>query len=135
MDTLSPKQRSARMRLVKSHDTKPELTLRRIVWSLGYRYRTNRRDVTGRPDIVFIRRKCAIFLHGCFWHRHDCASGRRVPKSRLNFWLKKFKRNVQRDAVVKAELEAAGWRTLVIWECELSGNARLERRIRKFLDA
>jgi DNA mismatch endonuclease (patch repair protein) len=135
MDTLTPQQRSARMRLVKSRDTKPELQLRRIVWGLGYRYRANRRDVTGHPDIAFVGRKRAIFLHGCFWHRHDCASGRRAPRSRLNFWLHKFERNVKRDAAVMAELKSTGWRALVIWECELINRSRVERRIRKFLDA
>lgn len=135
MDTLSPQQRSARMRLVKSRDTKPELELRRIVWGLGYRYRTNRRDVAGHPDMAFVGRKRAIFLHGCFWHRHDCALGRRAPKSRLDFWLNKFERNVQRDAAVMASLKTAGWRALVIWECELTNRSRVERRIRTFLDA
>jgi DNA mismatch endonuclease (patch repair protein) len=135
MDTLTPQQRSARMRLVKSRDTKPELELRRIVWGLGYRYRTNRRDVAGNPDIALVQRKRAIFLHGCFWHRHDCASGRRVPKSRLDFWLDKFERNIRRDAAVMAELKSVGWRALVIWECELTDRSRVERGIRKFLDA
>ena len=135
MDTLTPLERSARMRLVKSRDTKPELELRRIVWGLGYRYRKNRRDVTGRPDMAFVGRRRAIFLHGCFWHRHDCGSGRRAPKSRTDFWHAKFERNVQRDALVLAELKTAGWRALVIWECELADHSRVERRIRTFLDA
>jgi DNA mismatch endonuclease, patch repair protein len=135
MDTLTPSERSERMRRVRSSDTKPERALRRIVWGLGYRYRKNRRDVNGNPDIALIRRKRAIFLHGCFWHRHECAAGRRFPKSRKSFWRVKFKRNVRRDAVVAAELKAAGWRALVVWECELADRSRLERRIRKFLDA
>jgi DNA mismatch endonuclease (patch repair protein) len=135
MDTLSPLARSTRMRSVKSRDTKPELELRRIVWGLGYRYRKNRRDVIGHPDIAFIGRKRAIFLHGCFWHRHECASGRRAPKSRTYFWNAKFKRNVLRDVVVMRELKAAGWRALVIWECDLTNPSRVEGRIRKFLDA
>lgn len=135
MDTLSPEQRSERMRRVKSQDTKPELQLRRLVWGLGYRYRKNRRDVIGHPDIAFIGRKRAIFLHGCFWHRHDCPAGRRVPKSKTDFWNAKFERNLERDALVMKKLKAAGWKALVIWECELNDHAKVERRVRRFLDA
>lgn len=135
MDTLTLEERSARMRRVKSRDTKPELELRRLVWALGHRYRKNRRDVIGQPDLAFIGRKRAIFLHGCFWHRHDCASGRRAPKSKTAFWTDKFERNVQRDAQVRQKLKIAGWRTLVVWECELRDCSRVERRVRTFLDA
>lgn len=135
MDTLSPAERSERMRRVKSSDTAPEIALRQLVWSLGYRYRKNRRDIIGHPDIAFIGRKRAIFLHGCFWHRHDCALGRRVPKSKTAFWNAKFERNVRRDKQVQRELEAAGWRSLIIWECELRDPSKIERRVRKFLDA
>lgn len=135
MDTLTPQERSERMRRVKSHDTMPELELRRLVWGLGYRYRKNRRDVIGNPDLTFLGRQRAIFLHGCFWHRHDCPSGRRVPKSRKDFWATKFERNVERDALVMKKLKAAGWRALVIWECELGDRLNVERRVRKFLDA
>jgi len=135
MDTLTREERSERMRQVRSRDTKPEFELRRLVWALGYRYRKNRRDVIGQPDIAFIGRKRAIFLHGCFWHRHDCASGRRAPKSRNEFWSAKFKKNIERDARVTREMKATGWRALVIWECELRDRAKVERRIGKFLDA
>ena len=135
MDTLTPFERSARMRAVKSSDTKPERALRRLVWGLGYRYRKHRGDIPGKPDIALISRKRAIFLHGCFWHRHDCASGRRFPKSRLDFWNSKFDRNVRRDAAVMRELRLEGWRALVIWECELAERAAVERRVRKFLNA
>lgn len=135
MDTLTPQERSARMRLIKSRDTSPEVRLRKFIWSLGYRYRKNRRDVAGTPDLTFFGRKRAIFLHGCFWHRHDCPSGRRSPKSRLKFWRKKFQRNVERDRSVIKKLKTGGWRALVIWECQLNDLARVERRVRKFLDA
>ncbi|WP_158817881.1 very short patch repair endonuclease [Methylocapsa sp. S129] len=135
MDTLTPLERSAQMRRVKSSDTKPERELRRIVWGLGYHYRKNRRDVTGNPDIAFVGRKRAIFLHGCFWHRHDCASGRRLPKSRLDFWKTKFERNVLRDEAVAIGLRQVGWRALVVWECELCDRSGVAQRIRKFLDA
>lgn len=135
MDTLTRQERSERMRRVKARDTKPELELRRLVWALGHRYRKNRRDVIGQPDLAFVGRRRAIFLHGCFWHRHDCASGTRAPKSKTVFWNAKFKQNVRRDARVMDELKAAGWRALVIWECELHDRLKIERRVRKFLDA
>ena len=135
IDTLTREERSEQMRRVRARDTKPEVELRRLVWASGYRYRKNRRDVIGQPDIAFIGRKRAIFLHGCFWHRHNCSSGRRVPKSRKAFWNAKFENNVERDARVKRELKAAGWRALVIWECELRDRAKVARRIRTFMDA
>jgi DNA mismatch endonuclease (patch repair protein) len=135
MDTLTPKQRSERMRRVRSRDTKPEVALRRLVFSLGYRFRKNRRDIVGNPDIAFIGKKRAIFVHGCFWHRHRCANGQRAPKSRRTFWTKKFENNVRRDAVVRRDLKTAGWRSLVVWECELKNLSRVERRVRRFLDA
>ena len=135
MDTLSPEARSERMSRVKSRDTKPELKLRKLVWGLGYRYRTNRQDVAGKPDIAFIGRKRAIFLHGCFWHRHDCPAGTRRPKSHLDFWERKFSNNIRRDEIVAQKLEAAGWRALVIWECEMSYPAHVADRVREFLDA
>jgi len=135
MDTLTQQQRSDQMRRVKSHDTKPELRLRTLVWQLGLRYRKNRRGVPGNPDIAFVGRRLAIFLHGCFWHRHGCPSGRRTPKSRIPFWHAKFLRNTKRDETVKLQLKQAGWRSLVIWECELRNYAAVQRRVRKFVDA
>ncbi len=134
-DTLTRKERSERMRRVKSRDTQPELELRHLVWSLGHRYRKNQRAVPGQPDLAFIGRKRAIFLHGCFWHRHDCPSGRRTPKSKVGFWSKKFNDNVRRDAEVMRELKVGGWKALVIWECELRYTGLVEQRLRRFLDA
>jgi len=135
MDTLSTEQRSERMRRVKSRDTKPELELRRLIWGLGYRYRKNCRSVPGNPDVAFLGRKQAIFLHGCFWHRHDCPLGNRLPRSRTEFWIEKFENNIRRDAIVAGELEAVGWRSLVIWECELSSPLLVASRVKGFLDA
>jgi DNA mismatch endonuclease (patch repair protein) len=123
------------MARVKSRDTKPEVTLRVLVRELGHRYRKNRKDVIGRPDLAFVGRRRAIFLHGCFWHRHDCPSGRRIPKSRIDFWTAKFERNIERDAQVLRELRRAGWRALVIWECELRKPSLVARRVERFLDA
>ena len=135
MDTLTPEQRSERMARVRSRDTKPEMKLRKLVWRLGHRYRKCKASIIGKPDIAFVGRKRAIFLHGCFWHRHDCASGRREPKSRLDFWLPKFQRNVERDAEVRQQLTAAGWRSLIVWECELRNPLAVQDRVREFLDA
>ena len=120
---------------VRSRETKPELKLRRLVHQLGYRYRKNRADVVGHPDLAFVGRRRAIFLHGCFWHRHNCALGRRAPKSRIVFWTTKFAKNVERDDRVMRELRKAGWRALVIWECQLKDSVKLSRRIERFLDA
>lgn len=135
MDTLTPEQRSERMGRVRSRDTKPELKLRELIRQLGHRYRKNDSSIIGKPDIAFVGRKRAIFLHGCFWHRHDCASGRREPKSRLDFWRPKLRRNVERDAEVREQLTAAGWRSLVVWECELRDPLAVQDRLRDFLDA
>lgn len=135
MDTLTPQERSVRMSRVRSRDTKPELLLRKLVWSLGYRYRKNTANIVGRPDLAFPGRRRVIFLHGCFWHRHDCASGSRSPKSRIDFWDKKFTDNIRRDASVLRQLASIGWEALVIWECELRDLARIEHRVRNFLDA
>lgn len=134
-DTLSTEERSERMRRVKSRGTKPELALRRIVWGLGFRYRKNTRSIVGRPDLAFVGRKRAIFLHGCFWHRHDCRSGRRLPKSRVDFWRNKFADNVRRDAEVQQSLVRDGWKSLVIWECQLADEEAVARLVRGFLDA
>lgn len=135
MDTLSPAQRSERMSLVKSRDTKPELRVRRIAHRLGYRFRLHRADLPGRPDLAFPGRRKVVFVHGCFWHRHDCPAGRRLPKSRLEFWRSKLEANVVRDEMVGARLAADGWRRLVIWECETRAAAVVEARLQEFLDA
>jgi DNA mismatch endonuclease, patch repair protein len=135
MDTLTPAERSARMSLVKSANTQPELALRRLVHNMGFRYRLHSKRILGRPDIANAHRRMAIFLHGCFWHRHDCPSGRRTPKSRTAFWSRKFEQNISRDHNVKKALRKAGWRSLVVWECELRNTSQLRRRLKRFLDA
>lgn len=135
MDTLSPEQRSERMRRVKAKNTRPELRVRRLAHALGYRFRLHRGDLPGRPDLAFIGRRRAVFVHGCFWHRHDCAAGRRWPKSRVDLWRSKLNANARRDAAVNECLRADGWRSLVIWECEARDAALVEARLRDFLDA
>lgn len=133
-DTMSPEERSRRMALVHSVDTKPEMALRRLVHGMGYRYRLHCRDLAGKPDLVFRSRRAVIFVHGCFWHRHEGCSLARLPKSRVDFWTAKLEGNRERDARKVAELENAGWRVFVVWECELKNLETLAQRLRRFLD-
>ena len=132
-DVYSPEKRSAVMRRVKSSATKPELAVRRLVWSLGGRYRLNRADLPGKPDIVLPGRRLAIFVHGCFWHGHDCSRGARVPKANREYWVGKVGRNRARDEAARAALEASGWRVEVIWECELKLRPNLRDRLTEVL--
>jgi DNA mismatch endonuclease (patch repair protein) len=132
-DVFTADKRSAVMRQVKSRDTTPERVVRRLLWRLGARYRLDRRDLPGRPDIVLAGRRLAVFVHGCFWHGHDCARGARVPQANRDYWLSKIGRNRARDAETRDKLEALGWRVEVIWECELKDAALLEERLRKML--
>ncbi len=133
-DTLSPKQRSERMSRVRSKHTKPELSVRRLLFSMGYRYQIHLRSVPGNPDIVFSRRKRAIFVHGCFWHRHKGCPNCRLPKSKLEFWKPKLEGNKKRDSKKQQELRRAGWEFLVIWECEVKDGESLAARLRSFME-
>lgn len=134
-DTLSTQERSERMRLVKSKNTRPELIVRKLCRDLGHKgYRLHRKDLPGKPDIAFIRRKIALFVHGCFWHGHDCHGKVRHPKSNLDYWLPKIKRNKARDAENIATLESLGWRVIVIWECETKSHKQLASKLSNFLD-
>ncbi|WP_420405422.1 very short patch repair endonuclease [Nisaea sp.] len=136
-DKISPHRRSENMRRIRSKDMKPEMVVRRLVHRLGYRYRLHRKDLPGKPDLVFGPRRAVIFVHGCFWHQHDkasCLDGR-APKSNTGYWGPKLARNVERDAGAQMALAEAGWRVLVIWECETRQLGDLENRIREFLDS
>ncbi|WP_374533773.1 very short patch repair endonuclease [Phenylobacterium sp.] len=132
-DVFTPEKRSAVMRRVKGRDTSPELKVRRALTALGARYRLNRKDLPGSPDIVMAGRRLAIFVHGCFWHGHDCARGSRVPKANREYWTAKVARNVARDARAAADLAAAGWRVETIWECDLKDAAALTARLQGLL--
>ncbi|MDX8518725.1 very short patch repair endonuclease [Mesorhizobium dulcispinae] len=110
--------RSALMARVRGANTKPELIVRRAAHALGYRFRLHRRDLPGSPDLVFPRLRVALFVHGCFWHRHENCRRATTPKTRTLFWSTKFEANVRRDQRVVAELAALGWRSEIIWECE-----------------
>ena len=134
-DVFTAEKRSAVMARVKGRDTKPELTVRRMLWRLGARYRLDRKDLPGRPDIVMPGRQLAVFVHGCFWHGHDCARGGRVPKANRDYWTGKIGRNRARDIETRAALEALGWRVEVVWECDLKDAEALERRLKGLLAA
>ena len=135
LDTLTARQRSERMSRVRSKDTKPELRVRRLVHGLGYRYRLHAKDLPGCPDLVFRPRRKVLFVHGCFWHRHEGCSRNRIPKSpeRQEFWRDKLDRNARRDQVNQTALRKMGWAVLVIWECETKDVDRLTKEVRAFL--
>lgn len=118
-DILDPDERSELMSRIGSRDTKPELIVRRFLHAAGFRYRLHASDLPGTPDIVFRSRRTAIFVHGCFWHRHEGCRLAYTPKSRVEFWKAKFNANVERDERVKRELEDMGWRHLTVWECQV----------------
>ncbi len=118
-DVFTSAERSAVMASVKAKDTGPELRVRRLAHALGYRYRLHRKDLPGAPDLAFPGRAKAIFVHGCFWHGHDCARGSREPKANAAYWSAKIARNRTRDAAALEGLAARGWEALVLWECEL----------------
>lgn len=129
-DNLSPAQRSHTMRQVKGKNTKPELLVRAAIRRLGHTgYRLHRKDVPGNPDIVWIGRKVAVFINGCFWHGHTCPRGRRAPKTQAEYWSAKIGRTIARDRRANDELLALGWRTHVIWECELRDLNRLDETL------
>jgi len=121
------------MQAVKSKNTAPEMRLRKMLHAQGYRYRLHRRDLPGCPDLVFPGRKKIVFVHGCFWHGHDCARGARAPKTNQDYWLPKIARNRARDAASVAALASAGWQVLTIWECELRDDEEVRRRVTTFL--
>jgi DNA mismatch endonuclease (patch repair protein) len=121
------------MARIRSSDTTPELIVRRAIWSIGIGYRLHRRDLPGRPDIAMIGRRMAIFVHGCFWHGHDCKRGARVPQTNRDYWVAKIERNRVRDAAALAALAEAGWTTVVIWECETRDPVALRARLEALL--
>jgi DNA mismatch endonuclease (patch repair protein) len=124
--------RSANMRAIRSQDMKPELAVRSLVHRMGYRFRLHRHNLPGRPDLVFPVRKKVIFVHGCFWHSHNCKTAH-VPKSNRDYWGPKLERNRLRDTKHLAELAAAGWKSLIVWECETWDEITLQKRVAAFL--
>jgi len=134
-DVFDRAKRSAVMRRVRGRDTKPEMIVRRALTRLGARYRLHRKDLAGSPDVAMPGRRLAIFVHGCFWHGHDCARGSRVPKQNRDYWLAKVARNRARDERNRDELAAMGWRAETLWECELKDAEGLEARLRELLQS
>lgn len=134
-DTFTKDKRSWIMGRVHSEDTDPERRVRSLIHRLGYRFRLHRHDLPGSPDLVFPSRKAVLFMHGCFWHGHNCARGKRVPKANEAYWRKKIQRNRMRDRRVRTQLHELGWRVLVLWECRLKDQAGTRREIDRFLTA
>lgn len=133
MDTVSAEVRSRIMASIRGRDTTPELVVRSTLHRLGFRFRIHTRTLPGSPDVVLAKHRAVIFVHGCFWHAHRCRAGRKAPKTNAAFWQAKRDGNRARDRRVVRALRRAGWRVLVLWECQLRDAARLERALRGFL--
>lgn len=133
VDQITSEARSRNMARVRGKNTEPEMRGRRLLHALGYRFRLHRRDLPGSPDLVFPGRRAVVFVHGCFWHRHEGCRLASTPKSNEAFWQAKFGRNVERDARKKRELQALGWRVLVVWQCETTDAEALAARLQDFL--
>ncbi len=137
MDRIDPERRSANMSAIRSRDTKPEMIVRRLVHSMGYRYRLHRMDLPGKPDLVFAGRRKVVFVHGCFWHQHpdqECRDAR-YPRSNQAYWQPKLDGNVRRDAANRQKLKDSGWDSLVVWECEIKDRDALAARVQAFLNS
>lgn len=132
-DVHTPAQRRFNMSRIRGKDTAPEMAVRRLVHGMGYRYRLHDRRLPGRPDLVFPSRRKVIFVHGCFWHRHDCRFGQVRASTNAAFWEEKIDGNVARDTRNLSELAVIGWAYLVIWECETGSERALRARLRRFL--
>ncbi|NLV67507.1 MAG: DNA mismatch endonuclease Vsr [Spirochaetes bacterium] len=126
MDVVDRKTRSRMMRGIGSRNTKPELLIRKRLFGMGFRYRVNDRKIFGSPDIVFPKYHAVVFIHGCFWHGHDCEIFK-LPGTRTEFWKEKIEVNRERDAKVLNQLRAEGWRICIVWECAVKGKAQLQR--------
>ena len=133
-DIKSPAERSANMSRIRSRDTKPEVWLRKKLFERGYRYRKNVNNVPGHPDLWLAKYDTAVFVHGCFWHRHEGCKYAYMPKSRVEFWSEKFRKNMERDKVVRAELEDVGVKMLIVWECTVNLMMKDEEKEKAVLD-
>lgn len=134
-DVHTPEQRSFNMSRIKNRDTKPEMRVRAITHGMGYRYRLHRKDLPGKPDLAFPARKKVIFVHGCFFHMHNCRYGQVVPRTNAEFWAKKRRSNVERDSKNIVALREMGWQVLTVWECETRSPESLPEKLKGFLEA
>ena len=134
-DVHTKAQRSRNMAAIKGKNTKPELTVRSLLHQMGYRFRVHRKDLPGKPDVVFAAKRKAIFVHGCFWHMHDCRYGTVVPATNADFWRKKRISNVERDQRNQEKLAQAGWRALTVWECCVREEDKLRTLLTEVLEA
>lgn len=133
MDKIDSATRSRIMASVRSENTQTEKLVRSTTHRLGYRFRLHRKDLPGKPDMVFPSRQIAMFVHGCFWHGHNCPHGQRLPATHVDYWREKIRKNVERDKKVQRELNVLGWRFVIIWECQIKSE-ELTGRIAKYLD-
>ncbi len=122
------------MRRIRGKDTSPEMAIRKMIFSMGYRYRLHVKDLLGKPDLVFGTRRKIIFVHGCFWHQHEGCKDKHIPKSNINYWKPKLRKTIKRDAENKKRLINAGWDVLVVWECYLNNLIKIKKIIKEFLD-
>lgn len=136
VDVFSKEKRSEVMSRIRAKDTKPELYVRKLLHSFGFRYRLHKKNLPGKPDIVLSKYKTVIFVHGCFWHGHSCKYGseKRMPKSNIEYWKKKFEKNKELNKIHMRELKKKGWRIILIWECELKKEKTVMRKLRPLFD-
>ena len=132
MDKISRQARSRNMSAIRGSNTKPEIRVRSILHSMGFRFRLHQSDLPGKPDIVLRKRNTVIFVHGCFWHRHLNCRNSTTPKTNKDFWMRKFSDNTERDSRNQKLLELMGWRVLIIWECETADTVQLKKIISEF---
>ncbi len=132
-DNHTHEQRSANMRAVRGKDTAPEVLIRSLLHRRGYRFRLHRKDLPGTPDIVFPAKQAVIFVHGCFWHGHDCSRGH-LPETNRSFWQQKITKNIERDSRAKMQLEAGGWKVLTVWQCQTKDKDNLVRSLSRLLE-
>ena len=135
MDILSKQKRSWNMSRIRGKDTRPEVHVRSLLHRLGYRFRLHRKDLPGKPDIVLPKYRTAIFVHGCFWHRHEGCRKAYNPKSRRDFWEEKFRQNIARDKKNINLLEENDWKVFIIWECEINDESRLSKKLVKEIES
>ncbi len=132
-DVFSTEKRSWIMSQVRGQDTTPEIKVRSMIHRLGYRFRLHRKDLPGNPDLVFPSRKKIIFVHGCFWHGHNCSRGGRIPKANTDYWSNKLRRNIERDRRSQEALRSLGWEILIIWECDLKNPNKVISSVNRYL--